>query len=177
MATPVYPADLIDANGQTRAGNMITFPNGLVTPNAILGPFTFAFNAAALTAGVALFTPPVGMVIYDVGISVPVAFNGTTPLADIGTFNGGNAGLFQELNSAAVDLTTADAAVADNAGIAQVAADGWLSALNGTVGLVVTAANPLLLVVSQDGTKGGTATGATAGSLNVYIVAASPAGS
>ena len=71
MTTPVYPADLIDANGQTRAGNLITFPDGQATPNVVLGPFPFAFDSAGLTAGVLLYTPSIGDVIYDIAISIP----------------------------------------------------------------------------------------------------------
>ena len=41
--------------------------------------------------------------------------------------------------------------------------------------LVVTAANPLKLIVNQTGLVGGTATAATAGSGTLYIVTATPA--
>jgi hypothetical protein len=140
------------------------------SPLTLLGPFTFSFATPGLTTGVPLVTLPVGAVICGIGVSVPVAFDGTTPLADVGTFDGGNAGLFDTINSAAVDLTSADAAVTDNAGISQVQATGWLT----SVGLPITAICTLSLVVSQDGTKGGTATGSTAGTGAVYVLVATP---
>lgn len=157
----------------------VTF-EGLVSPGplTLLGPFPFTFATNGLTAGVPIYTPSIGDVIYDIGISVPVAFDGTTPLADVGTFNGGNDGLFGTIGSAGVDLTAADSAVTSNAGLSSPANANWLSgaATNPTWELYVTAANPLLLVVSQTGAKGGAASGATAGSGNVFLLTASPAG-
>jgi hypothetical protein len=146
--------------------------------------FPFTFATAGLATGYALYTPAVGDLIYDIGISVDTLFNGTTPLADVGTFSGGNVGLFGELG-AAIDLGTADADVTDNAGLAEGGTATWLSAaiiVKNTAAesgvlpwtLKVTAANPLLLVVSQNGQKGGTATGATAGAGVVYVVTATP---
>lgn len=149
------------------------------SPLTTLGPFNFAFDTAGLTTGVTLWTPSVGTLIYDILFSVTTAFDGTTPKADIGTFVGGNAGLFSELGGAGViDLTSANAAVTDNAGAAVIPLDNSL--LVNTIQtplpsvLTITDSNPLLLVVSQDGTKGGTATGATAGAGAVYILASTP---
>jgi hypothetical protein len=149
-----------------------------------LTSLAFAFDTAALTTGVAILTPAIGDVIYDIGVSVTVAFNGTTPKADVGTFNGGNVGLFGELGTV-VDLSNADDAVTDNAGLAVGHAANWLQASIGSVGaaasaayisgqLVVTAANPLVLVVSQNGQKSGTAIGGSAGSGLVYVLHATP---
>lgn len=154
----------------------VTF-EGLVSPGplTLLGPFPFTFATNGLTAGVPIYTPSIGDVIYDIGIQIPTAFDGSTPLADVGTFNGGSTGIFGEL-ATAIDLTAADTTVADNAGLSSPGGPGfWLSEEAATK-LYVTAANPLLLVVSQDGTKGGAATGATAGAGAVYVLTASPAG-
>lgn len=171
-----------DANGNERLGGFIS-PG----PLFLLGPFPFTFATNGLTAGVPLFTPAVGDVIYDIGVSIPVAFSGTTPFADVGTFNGGTEGVFQTLTGDPIDLTAADADVTNNAGLSQPTALSWFSAnviSHASAGgsaftpweITVSAANPLLLVVSQDGTKGGAATGATAGAGAVYVLTASPAG-
>lgn len=178
MATEVT---INDQSGQTRI-------SGYINPGVqFVRSFAATFATNGLTAGVVVYTPAIGDVIYDIGIAIPTAFDGTTPKADVGTFNGGNNGLFDVLAGATVDLTAADAAVTTNAGLSNATATTWLSAAIGSVGaaggaaylpgvLTVTAANPLLLVVSQSGAKGDTATGASAGALTVYIVTSSPSG-
>jgi hypothetical protein len=147
-------------------------------PLTLLGPFAFSFATLGLNNGIPLATLPVGAVILDIGVSVTGAFNGTTPAADVGTFSS-TAGLFSELGSTTVDLTGADIAVPDNDGLTAPDGHNWLSvagaaASNTPIELYVTAISTLLLVVSQDGTQGGTATGATAGTGNVYVLAATP---
>lgn len=147
-------------------------------PLAMLGPFRFTFASTGLTTGRSLIQLPVGAIIYDIGILVGTAFDGTTPLADVGTFSG-NTGLFDQLGGAAIDLTVADAAVTDNAGVAS--SLNWLSQLaiannNGPFQLDLTALSTLSVVATQSGQKGGTATGATAGAAAVYVLAATPTG-
>lgn len=177
-----YETQFVVANPGDSPGRLVGNINP--APFALLR-FPFTFASSGLTTGRTLAQLSIGAVIYDIGIQVPIAFNGTTPLADIGTFNGGNVGLFAELAGGAVDLTAADAAVTDNAGLSNPTGPTWLSAAIGSVGaaagaaflppeLYVTAANPLLLVVSQTGQKSGTATGATAGTGVVYVKAATP---
>lgn len=182
--TDNYPITIYDQNNQERISGFAQFP-GAPNPAVIRGPFPFVFNTAGLTAGVPIYTPAVGDVITDIWVSIATAFNGTTPKADVGTFSGGNNGLFKVLGPDVIDLTAADAAVTTNAGLVASAGDNLLSAAAISVGSVgtsavlpwflrVTVANPLLLVVSQSGAKGGTATGATAGAGNVYVVTATP---
>lgn len=196
MATD-YPADLLSVDGMTIKDQVLidfTDPANQPSPtpgqpgtSIVRGPYPFTFATAGLTTGVALFTPTIGDLILDFWIEIDTAFDGTTPLADIGTFSGGNSGLLAGLASATVDLTAADVAVPDNAGVLASFSLSSLSAAVLTLGavgtepenrwqLAVTAANPLLLVVSQDGTKGGTATGATAGAGQVFVQTATPLG-
>jgi len=153
-------------------------------PLTLLGPFNFAFDTPGLTTGVTLVTLPLGAVIYDVGVSISVAFDGTTPKADVGTFSS-TAGLFDELAGAAVDLSAADDAVTDNDPLTISHGSNWLAAAIGSVGAAGSAAylpgalyctdvSTVKLVVSQDGSKGGTAIGGTAGTGAVYVLAATP---
>jgi hypothetical protein len=155
-------------------------PNGtyweiVAVPQSPLGgeyiasfPFTFAKGSAALAAGI-----PTGIILNEgdriVGawFAVTAAFNGTTPLADVGTFSS-TQGLFKVLNSAAVDLTVADAAVSNNTGIDKIGAAQLLNEAG--MPLRVTAdGTALTLVVSETGAKGGTAAGATAGSAVLHV--------
>lgn len=153
-------------------------------PPLALLRFPFTFASPGLTTGRSLVTLPIGAVIYDIGVQIPIAFDGTTPLADVGAFSG-NTGLFDQLAGGAVQLDNADAAVTDNAGLSAAIGSSWLQAAIGSVGaaagaaftpgaLYVTAITQLSLVVSQSGQKGGTATGATAGVGVVYVLAATP---
>lgn len=180
-----YPGAVEQPDGSGRVEGFIDFTDPTSTPALLRGPFPFSFATASLTAGVHIFTPNIGDVIYDVGIEIVTAFNGTTPLGDVGTFSGGNDGLFAIQAGVALDLTAADAAVTDNAGLSSPQTPSWLQAAVGSVGaaagaaylptpLYVTAANPILLVISETGAKGGTATGATAGAGNVYVLTSTP---
>lgn len=160
-------------------------------PGAVVlrGPFAFDHTqAAALAAGVPLLTPAIGDVILDAWFEIDAAFDGTTPHADLGTFDGGNDGLFG-LISNTVDLTKADAAFAENAGLLRgavhvphsLSASEVTNAVLGTQAstrwpLAVTVANPLLLVASQDGLKGGTALDSTVGAGKVFVLMATPLG-
>lgn len=174
---PTYQTNILDETGTVRIDGSTAFT---VNSPQHLRSFAFSHSTASLAAGVPIYTPAVGDVIYDIGICVTTAFNGTTPFLDVGTFNGGNVGLFAELAGAAVDGTKLYAGVTDNAGLSVPNTAPWLQSAVGSAGalggaaynstpIIVTAANPLLLVASQDGQKGGTATGATLGSGTVYV--------
>jgi hypothetical protein len=180
-----YPGAVEQPDGSGRVEGFLDFTDPTNTPAFLRGPFPFTFATAGLTAGVAIYTPNVGDVIYDIGVEIATAFDGTTPLADVGTFSGGNNGLFDELAGTTVDLTAADAAVTDNAGLSHATNQSWLQAAIGSVGaaagsaylpgaLYVTVANPILLVISQTGAKGGAATGATVGVGAVYVLTSQP---
>lgn len=184
-----YSARFEDAlDNITRLQGTLTFLDSTAQPvssQTTIRSLSFTFQTAGLAAGVAVYTPAIGDVIYDVGIAVTTAFDGTTPKLDIGSFSGGNVGLFGELAGAAIDGTKVYAAVTDNAGLTAPNSALWLQAAVGSVGaagtaayvstpLVVTAANPILLVASQNGQKGGTAIDSTQGAGTVYVVAATP---
>jgi hypothetical protein len=166
------------------SGGQATF-EGFVSPGPLyVRSLSFSFATAGLTTGVPFVQVRAGDVIYDIGIAVTVAFNGTTPLADVGTFSG-NTGLFDQLAGATVDLTSANVAIVDNTGLSSATSANWLQAAVGSAGaalggsyqpaqVTVTADSFLSLVVSQTGAKGGSATGASAGSGFVYVVTSTP---
>lgn len=177
-----------------------TPPGGRTAGAAIVrGPFAFAFNTAGLNNGVAFYTPTVGDILLDAWIEVDTAFNGTTPRADIGPFLGGvagaNIGLFGSLNqpikvggSFTADTENITGLLSNvgnvvnpaNAGNEPASGDNLFYAGGVPTGAQrnvpgkFTSASPWLIVVSQDGSKGGTAVGGSAGAGKVYLVTATP---
>lgn len=150
----------------------------------VRGPYAVGFaDAAALANGVAVYTPKVGEVLLDAWFTVATAFNAAA-LADLSQYTGSGSpnGLWGWW--AAPSLGTADtlnlgggppgAATPHNVSLATLAAFSWANG-GRIVPAVFTTTDPLLVVVSQDSTKGGSATNATAGAAGLYIVTASPA--
>ena len=133
----------------------------------MLGPFSFAFNTPGINNGVVFYTPKVGDFLLTFFVVISAGFNGATPKGDIGTFVGGNTGIYASGNGA-FSLTSAATDIANNAGVSGVSQQVI------AVGLQFSAANPLLLVVSQDGTKGGAAVGGTTGAAALYMEITTP---
>jgi hypothetical protein len=158
---------------------------GTIVPGPLyVRSFAFGFDTLGLTTGVRVVQLRAGDVVYDLGIGIHAAFNGTTPKADVGTFSG-TTGLFDQLADTTVDLTVVDEPITDNDGLTESDGPNWLQAAIGSVGaaggaaylpgqLIATTDCVLELVVSQDGTKGGTATGASVGVGTVYVVTGTP---
>ena len=120
--------------------------------SVVRGPFAFDHTTPSLDAGVRFYTPAIGDLLLDAWIEVDTAWNGLGDIGDIGTFSGGDTGLFGSTGKH-FDMTTAAAAVADNAGLL-VNNQPNLSLAQLSTGLApvrFTAANPLKVVVSQDG--------------------------
>lgn len=69
---------------------------------------SFAFSDAGINAGKAIHTPVDGEILLNAWLRVTTAFNGTTPFADVGTFVGGNTGLFGGVAAHPIDLTQVD---------------------------------------------------------------------
>lgn len=61
---------------------------------AIVRKFPFAFDAANLVDGHVVYTPTVGDILLDLWVSVITPWNGTTPIGDVGTFDGSVGGFF-----------------------------------------------------------------------------------
>ena len=201
MAAPgnAYPAVQLDERGQVvDSGVVVQFTDSTDQPgsggggSSVVIEYTYAFDftsSAALAAGATVYTPTIGQSLIDAWFEVDAPFDGTTPLADIGTFVGGGTGLFSLFGVAAVDMTQGDVAASENAGL-QVSAVGtndllqnvissWYSQLGTppavrTVPLKFTAMNPLQVAVSQDGTKGGAAIDSTQGAAVLHLIVSSP---
>jgi hypothetical protein len=153
----------------------------------VRGPFSFAFDTPGLTDGVIFYTPTVDDVLLNVWFEIDTVFDGTTPQADVGTFVGTNSGLWAATISRGFSLTdigTQDAGtglylacgfhnITGAGGIAELYALGGDAGENVVPGRF-TATNPLKLVVSQNGQKGGAAVGGTMGAARLYIVTATP---
>ena len=162
--------------------NLGTYWESVAVPQPPLGverlyaiPFDHSTGSTALAAGIDIrtlgdYVPQVGDVIDDAWFDVTTAFNGTTPLADFGSFSSAE-GLFLELNSAAVDMTAATGAVADNTGIDKIGGARLNKVAGSPLRIVAVSDEPPVidLVVSETGHKGGTASGATAGAAVLYI--------
>jgi hypothetical protein len=150
----------------------------------VLGPFPFAFDDVGLNDGIEFYTPAVNDVMVTAWIEVTEAFDGTTPLADFGMFDGITAGFFANQGLGAVDVSTIDAGLFGGGtvsqGIAPPPSDLYSSLLSSSptglrvIPLRFTIAQALKIVVSQDGEAGGTAVGGTAGAGAVYLVVATP---
>jgi hypothetical protein len=150
------------------------------TPGAAIvrGPFSFAFDTPNIENGVEVYTPAIGDVLLDVSVVTDVGFDGTTPMADVGTFIGQNYGYFGYANQAINSINVADQVfegvqhgpIGTSLVVAQISGGGTIRFVSSPI----TTADPIMLVVSQDGTKGGDPVGGTAGSGRVYIVTATP---
>ncbi len=186
-----YLASFENLDGTVRLSGEIEFtgttqPVSNASGSVLIHSKAFAFGTSGLNTGLTIYTPAIGDVIYDCGVFITTAFNGTTPKADIGTFSGGTDGLFKVLAGAVIDITAVDADVTTNAGVQSSAALRWLQAAVGSPAadagaayldsqLRVTAANPLLIVANQTGAKSGTAVGGTTGAGIAYVIAGTPA--
>lgn len=153
----------------------------------VRGPYAFAFNTPNIQNGILFYVPTVNDILLDAWIEVDTAFDGTTPQADIGPFDGDTVGYFGNAFQA-IDLSVADNVWtgshlrSSTQGGAQ---SNYPLSLGGIFFNLTTivrrsapakflTADPLLLVVSQDGEKGGAAVGGAAGAGLVYIVTATP---
>jgi hypothetical protein len=189
------PATFYDDNGVVRLQGQLDGSQ----PGAgrVLGPFPFAYNDAGLNDGITFYTPTVGDILLDAWIEITFAWtSGTTPRGDIGSFvNSFGLGIFGSyllpVNMAVADGNGAgDGLLTGNYGVALVGAQA--SAIGGlaVAGAALTLNDPLAMqrpvpsrfesalpwkvVVSQDGTIGGTSPGCNAGAANIYLVVARP---
>ena len=115
MGNP-YPVNITDSEGEARLSGLAVFtdpgnqPGGGSQPGALIAHrIPFAFNTAGLAAGVGLYVPTVGDLLLDVWLEITTAWDGTTPLGDVGCLAGGaTAGLFKKIAGQAVPMTGAD---------------------------------------------------------------------
>jgi hypothetical protein len=144
-------------------------PGGGSGSATVRGPFEFAFDTPGLADGVEFYTPTVGEVLVDCTFRVDTAWDGISNLADIGDFTSGTTGLWAYTTSFGFDLVSAN----PTSGV--IALSGVSLNQQALTGLFIfTTTDPLLLVVSQDGTKGGPPSDASQGAARLYIVTALP---
>lgn len=150
----------------------------------VRGPYSFDVtisDMAALGNGVAVYTPTIDDVLIDAWFEITTVFNSQAQ-ADISQFSTiSNNGLFGyldfpvPLNATADTVTTGGGPLQTNVAKTQslalrgVDVDGRLAP-----GRFVSA-DPLILVVSQNGSRHGTTVAATVGAARLYIVTATPA--
>lgn len=170
---------------------------------SIVRAFPFAFDTPGLLTGAALYTPTAGDILLDAWIEIDTAWDGTTPLGDLGSFIGSQFGWFS-------GVTQVDMTVADVQGGASGIGDGLLvgntlssvaqiSTIQSIAGAVqVDGAGPGLtpispvafgfraaparfttddqikVCVSQDGTNTGDDPASTQGAAVLYLVTATP---
>jgi hypothetical protein len=141
-----------------------------------------AYNSALISSsGYALYTPTVGDVLMDVWVEITTAWDGTTPRFDVGTGVGVNVGLFGNTYGSVVAVAATDEG--GGTGTRTTGAGGFgpssLQAFAGYNGgkatyATFTAANPLLIWVTQDGLQGGASPGASAGAGFVHLFVSTP---
>jgi hypothetical protein len=173
---PVLEARQLSVQGGTANDVLIVGADGTVSggPAAsvggvtLYGPYALAYNTASLNDGVAVgYTPAIGDVFQVITI-VTTAFNGTTPLVDYG-YTGDTTGIIYAQTAAALDVSAT--ALALTAYTVETVVD---SSTSYSAWSVATAADGLLVWLSQNGQKGGTAPGGSAGAAKVYVLAATP---
>jgi hypothetical protein len=172
-----YAASFADSGGQqTRLEGNLTFDNssiqpfypGVAGPLPMDGPYALAYDTTSLNDGVAVgYTPAIGDVFQVITITT-TAFNGTTPLVDYG-YTADTTGIIFAQTGAALDVSAT--ALALTAYTVETVVD---SSTSYSAWSVATAADGLLVWLSQNGQKGGTAPGGSAGAAKVYVLATTP---
>lgn len=175
-ATAAVPVDTSPPNAdywEVVSGEIVT-PSPAGIPAHYVQPFAWNSLTSAEWAAEGLpvtgYQPNDGDLILAAWFETDTLWNGTTPKADIGTFDGGNDGVFTELLSGTISLGTADSAITDNAGLDKIATDVLNLDTAGMPIRVTSPANPLTIIVSETGVKGGTAAGASAGSSTLHLI-------
>lgn len=164
---------------RNRSGQIVQPPG-----DEVITKFNFAFNTPGLTTGLTVFTPTAGDILVDCWLEIDTAFNGTTPKVDVGDFVSANTGWFAQAASA-LDATVADATATSgpllvdqmtNSGHnSSLRAAGDTNSKDRSLPGKFANANPVKLVLTQNGQKGGVATGATQGAGTVFFLTGTPA--
>jgi hypothetical protein len=167
----------------------------------IVRKFPFAHDTPGLLTGAALYTPTIGDILIDAWIEIDTAWDGTTPKGDVGTFVAGNSlGWWAYNPGRPFSLTVADANVWSPTGPLGSFAGGTHTPVEPPLGLFAAVlwsflpgyessnpspitrdlpakfltADPVKVVVSQDGTNTGADPGSTQGAAILYLVTATP---
>lgn len=133
-----FTVEIGDGDGE--AGPVLGVP--------VIRKFPFAFDTPNLLTGAALYTPTVGDVLLDAWLQIDEAWDGTTPLADIGTFQTSNAGWFAQAFGAP-DMTSADYDIQTSDGLLLGYNFGGAAFAQGA-GLLAAASGPLKILSNGD---------------------------
>jgi hypothetical protein len=167
--------------------------SGASVAGAIVRAFPFAFDTPGILTGAAVYTPTIGDILLDVWIENVTAWDGTAAFGDFfaGAYPSGNQGLLQygfDVNALwgmqsgagnnslpfsmlqGLEFATWRLSVSDTSLVAG-------ANLNHGAYLPqrLTTADPIKVVVSDDGTTTGADPGATQGAAILYLVTATPA--
>lgn len=152
----------------------------------VVRAFPFSFDTPDILTGAALYTPTIGDILLWAWIMVTTAWDGTTPLGMYGQFLGTKYGIGWAAWSAPYDMTQAAQSPTTTNDSTFPAADGMnvsvpntnAAAFYGDRDEIVLgrfeSANPVEIVVSQDGTNTGADPGSTQGAAVLYLVTATP---
>jgi hypothetical protein len=148
--------------------------------------FPFAYDTPGLLTGHAIYTPTIGDILLDAWFEIDTAWDGTTPLGDCGAFVGVNYGAFaactgavhmsaedQEVAGTGLLFSAAAANIPNELALAGIYWNGDALVTTRAI-LKFTAANPIKVVVSQDGTNTGADPVSTQGAAILYLVVATP---
>lgn len=122
--TPAYTVTGGEAAGGGGGGSGTSVPGA-----SIVRAFPFAHNTPGILTGANIYTPTVGDLLLDAWVNVETAWNGTTPLCDIGMFpvlpDDRGAGFFNS-SSDVIDLSVA-ASILDNENRGPLVGNGTIS--------------------------------------------------
>lgn len=168
-------ADWEDSSGGSQPGAVV------------VKAFAIAFDTANLLTGHALYTPAVGDQILDWWVVPGVDefgnsdWDGTTPSLDLGQFSAGDTHGWRTgmLGGSPVDMTNSGSS-SDSVSAISFSFNGWIKSNNGSFAIGVLGpisilnADPIEVVVTQDGLPGGDDPGSMAGTAVIYIATATP---
>jgi len=154
-------------------------PGGSGLPAPVVRKFPFAFNTPNLLTGVEIYTPTVGDILLDAWLQIDTSWDGTSPMFDFGSFVGGNPGFYGGGNVPMNVGSGQDSDPGTGFKIGHANNDLLIQDVPGLANQrivpgIFTTADPLKVVVSQNGTPTGDDPGGTQGAAILYIVTVTP---
>lgn len=180
---------VVTVNGAEDGYELDTPSGGGGAGSAVVRKFVFTHATAGLLTGAAVYTPTIGDVLLDGWVEITTAFDGTTPTLDFGPFLAGDShmGYFNTFGYGALDVSAADQLITEGLSIQapghQPNSDLMGNTLNSpapnggqrVLPARFVTADPIKVVVSQNGSNNGANPGSTAGGGVLYLVTATPA--
>ncbi len=175
----------------------LSVPAPAPTPGvAIVRKFPFAFDSAGISTpggaipGFPVYVPTIGDILLDLWVEIGTAWDGLTPAGDVGMFTTGIGGWFDQAgHGASIDMTVMDGHEVQDVGFLTAGhnqptgllSETTLATFVSPVGLGTrivpgkfVTADPIKVVVSQDGTNTGADPGSAHGAAILYVVTATP---